>query len=98
MRTVDGAPIRIGHAGSFENHFPRALLGRDAQYRPARWATGDGNSERLIGEVMRTRRAECVLATKVRWDGLGKQAVIEITSERFVRDRRSSATVQHKGR
>jgi hypothetical protein len=28
----------------------------------------------------------------------GKQAVIEITGERFVRDRRSSATVQHKGR
>src|ERR1700722_1916893 len=40
-------------------------------------AYGDGNSERLIGEVMRTRRAECVLATKVRWDGLGKQAGID---------------------
>jgi len=37
---------------------------------------GDGNSERLIGEVMRTRRDECVLATKVGWQGLDKQAVL----------------------
>lgn len=28
---------------------------------------GDGHSERIIGEVMRTRRDECVLATKVGW-------------------------------
>jgi len=36
---------------------------------------GDGHSERLIGEVMRTRREECVLATKVGWKGLDKDAV-----------------------
>ena len=48
-------------------------------------AYGDGNSERLIGEVMRTRRAECVLATKVRWDGLGKQAVIDSVHESLAR-------------
>jgi len=38
---------------------------------------GDGHSERLIGEVMRTRREECVLATKVGWKGLDKAAVME---------------------
>ena len=36
---------------------------------------GDGHSERLIGEVMRTRRDECVLATKVGWKGLDEEAV-----------------------
>jgi aryl-alcohol dehydrogenase-like predicted oxidoreductase len=48
-------------------------------------AYGDGNSEQLIGEVMRTRRAECVLATKVRWDGLGKREVIDSVRESLVR-------------
>ncbi len=38
---------------------------------------GDGHSERLIGEVMRTRRDECVLATKVGWKGLDRVAVKE---------------------
>ena len=38
---------------------------------------GDGNSESIIGEIMRTRREECVLATKVGWQGLGKAAVME---------------------
>lgn len=38
---------------------------------------GDGNSERLIGEVMAARRDECVLATKVGWRGLGRDDVIE---------------------
>lgn len=37
---------------------------------------GDGNSERLIGEVMKDRRHECVLATKVRWEGMDKPATI----------------------
>ncbi len=36
---------------------------------------GEGHSERLIGEVMRTRRDECVLATKVAWKGLDKESV-----------------------
>ena len=36
---------------------------------------GDGHSERIIGEVMRTRRDECVLATKVGWHGLDAAAV-----------------------
>lgn len=40
-------------------------------------AYGDGNSEVLIGEVMRTRRGECVLATKVRWENMTKAAVID---------------------
>lgn len=37
---------------------------------------GDGHSERLIGEVMRTRRDECVLATKVAWKGMDHDAVV----------------------
>ncbi len=36
---------------------------------------GHGHSEHLIGEVMRTRRDECVLATKVGWRGLDGDAV-----------------------
>ncbi len=36
---------------------------------------GEGHSERLIGAVMRTRREESVLATKVGWQGLDKEAV-----------------------
>jgi aryl-alcohol dehydrogenase-like predicted oxidoreductase len=38
---------------------------------------GGGQSELLIGEVMRTRRQECVLATKVGWDQHDKDAVIK---------------------
>jgi aryl-alcohol dehydrogenase-like predicted oxidoreductase len=36
---------------------------------------GDGNSESLIGQVMARRRSECVLATKVRWQGLTRRDV-----------------------
>jgi aryl-alcohol dehydrogenase-like predicted oxidoreductase len=38
-------------------------------------AYGAGNSETLIGEVMRTRRDESVLATMVGWSGLDEKAV-----------------------
>jgi aryl-alcohol dehydrogenase-like predicted oxidoreductase len=38
---------------------------------------GDGNSESIIGEVMKTRRHEVVLATKVAWEGKSKKDVIE---------------------
>jgi aryl-alcohol dehydrogenase-like predicted oxidoreductase len=48
-------------------------------------AYGAGNSEDLIGEVMRTRRRECVLATKVRWDGLDKAAVTQSVHESLKR-------------
>jgi aryl-alcohol dehydrogenase-like predicted oxidoreductase len=48
-------------------------------------AYGRGNSEALIGEVMRTRRDACVLATKVRYDGLDKQAVIDSVRESLTR-------------
>jgi aryl-alcohol dehydrogenase-like predicted oxidoreductase len=51
-------------------------LDRGINYIDTAPSYGDGNSERLIGEVMRTRRDECVLATKVGWQGLDKQAVI----------------------
>ena len=30
---------------------------------------GNGHSEKIIGDVMKTRRAECYLATKANWDG-----------------------------
>jgi len=36
---------------------------------------GDGYSETLIGEVMRTRRAECVLATKISWEHMDPEGV-----------------------
>ncbi len=36
---------------------------------------GDGHSESLIGEVIHSRRDECVLATKVGWKDFGKEAV-----------------------
>ncbi|MGV8989396.1 MAG: aldo/keto reductase [Cypionkella sp.] len=48
-------------------------------------AYGQGNSEVLIGEVMKTRRDEVVLATKVRWDGLGKDEVIASVHESLKR-------------
>ncbi len=51
-------------------------LDRGITYIDTAPSYGDGNSERLIGEVMRTRRDECVLATKVGWQGLDKQAVL----------------------
>ena len=51
-------------------------LDRGITYIDTAPSYGDGNSERLIGEVMRTRRDECVLATKVGWQGLDKRAVI----------------------
>jgi aryl-alcohol dehydrogenase-like predicted oxidoreductase len=38
---------------------------------------GDGNSETIIGTVMRSRRDECVLATKVNWEGRDRAAVTD---------------------
>jgi len=52
-------------------------LDRGINYIDTAPSYGAGNSERLIGEVMRTRRDECVLATKVGWQGLDKQAVLD---------------------
>lgn len=42
---------------------------------------GDGNSERIIGDVMKTRRDECVLATKVNWEGRSRAEVITSVEE-----------------
>lgn len=42
---------------------------------------GDGNSETLIGQVMRSRREECVLATKVGWEGADAQSVVRSVHE-----------------
>ena len=38
-------------------------------------AYGNGHSETLIGEVMRTRRSECFLATKADWDATKEQVI-----------------------
>ncbi|MFC1713912.1 aldo/keto reductase [Candidatus Poribacteria bacterium] len=38
---------------------------------------GNGNSESLVGEVMKTRRNECFLATKLGWRGMDKDAAIK---------------------
>ena len=38
---------------------------------------GNGNSESLIGEVMKTRRDECFLATKLGWRGMDKKAAMD---------------------
>jgi aryl-alcohol dehydrogenase-like predicted oxidoreductase len=47
-------------------------------------AYGQGHSETLVGEVMRTRRGDCVLATKV-WYELDRQAVIDSVHESLKR-------------
>jgi aryl-alcohol dehydrogenase-like predicted oxidoreductase len=52
-------------------------LDRGVNYIDTAPSYGDGNSEMLIGEVMRMRRHECVLATKVGWRGLGKAETME---------------------
>lgn len=46
-------------------------LDRGINYIDTAPAYGQGHSESLIGEVMATRRGECVLATKVGYRGLG---------------------------
>jgi aryl-alcohol dehydrogenase-like predicted oxidoreductase len=51
-------------------------IDRGVNYIDTAPSYGDGRSECLIGEVMRTRRQECVLATKVGWEQLDKEAVI----------------------
>ncbi len=52
-------------------------LDRGITYIDTAAAYGGGRSEELIGEVMRTRRDECVLATKVGWDGWSRQQVLD---------------------
>jgi aryl-alcohol dehydrogenase-like predicted oxidoreductase len=47
-------------------------------------AYGKGHSETLVGEVMKTRRDDCVLATKV-WYELDRQAVIDSVHESMAR-------------
>lgn len=51
-------------------------LDRGINYIDTAPGYGGGKSEELIGQVMKSRRDECVLATKVGWDGLSKQEVL----------------------
>lgn len=50
-------------------------LDRGINYIDTAPSYGDGHSEEIIGEVMRSRRDHCLLATKVGWRGLEKEAV-----------------------
>lgn len=52
-------------------------LDRGISYIDTAPGYGGGKSEQLIGEVMKTRRDDCVLATKVGWDGLSKNQVLD---------------------
>ncbi len=52
-------------------------LDRGITYIDTAPAYGAGKSEELIGEVMRSRRDECVLATKVAWEGMSRTEVVE---------------------
>lgn len=51
-------------------------LDRGINYIDTAPAYGDGHSETLVGEVMKTRRKDCVLASKV-WYELDHQGVID---------------------
>ena len=53
-----------------------AALDQGINYIDTAAAYGDGYSETLIGEVMKTRRADCVLASKV-WYYLDHQGVLD---------------------
>lgn len=52
-----------------------AALDQGISYIDTAALYGDGASERLIGEVMRTRRSDCILATKV-WHALSGPEII----------------------
>jgi aryl-alcohol dehydrogenase-like predicted oxidoreductase len=60
-------------------------LDRGISYLDTAPGYGDGNSESLIGEVMQTRRDECVLATKVRWQGADARSVVHSVHESLKR-------------
>ena len=53
-----------------------AALDQGINYIDTAPAYGDGHSETLVGEVMKTRRDECVLASKV-WYDLDRKGVID---------------------
>lgn len=46
---------------------------------------GNGNSESIIGEVMEARRADCLLATKVGWNGLSPDEITRSVEESLIR-------------
>jgi aryl-alcohol dehydrogenase-like predicted oxidoreductase len=84
---LGGAPF--GYAQASAGWDPRSEEGRQTalatihaaldagiNYIDTAPAYGDGHSETLVGEVMKTRRGECVLASKV-WYELDRQGVID---------------------
>ena len=79
----------FGYINKAANWDPRSEVGRKAvietlhcgldrgiNYIDTAPLYGDGHSETLVGEVMRTRRQDCVLASKV-WFELDRQGVID---------------------
>ncbi len=67
--SVEGRQTAIGTV----NH----ALDRGITYIDTAPSYGAGNSESIIGEVMKTRRDECVLATKVNWENRSAQDIID---------------------
>jgi aryl-alcohol dehydrogenase-like predicted oxidoreductase len=61
-----------------------AALDRGINYVDTAPAYGDGYSETLVGEVMKTRRKDCVLASKV-WYELDHKGVIDSVHESLKR-------------
>lgn len=68
-------------------------LDRGINYIDTAPGYGEGHSETLIGEVMHTRRDECVLATKVGWREMDKRAVIASVESSLVRLQTAQADV-----
>jgi len=66
------------------NETIHACLEAGVNYIDTAPAYGDGYSETLVGEVMKTRRKECVLASKV-WYALGHKGVIESVNDSLAR-------------
>lgn len=62
-----------------------AALDSGINYLDTAPSYGDGNSETIIGTVMASRRGECVLASKTRWQGLDRSDVIASVRESLSR-------------
>ena len=84
---IGGAPLSYVHRS--QGWDPLSAAGRDAvhallttaldrgiNYIDTAPAYGNGHSETLVGEVLKTRRGDCVLASKV-WHTLDYQGVID---------------------
>lgn len=55
----------------------RTALDAGINYIDTAAAYGNGHSESIIGEVLKTRRSDCFVATKVSYNGIDKAGVIQ---------------------